>query len=65
MSHGTLSAHDVPAYRPGAQPGLLRGAWPSVLERAGHRPEGELEATNYFFSIGDQDGSLLELISYD
>jgi hypothetical protein len=56
-----MPAHDLPDHGSGAQPDVLRGARVHVRRGLRHRPQRELEATNYFFSIGDQE-SVLELI---
>ena len=59
-SHGRLPAHHGSDHRSRAQPRLLRGARLPLLADMDIVRNGELEATNYFFSLGD-DENVLEL----
>jgi hypothetical protein len=58
LVHDVLSAHHGPGYRPREASSLLRGTRVPVQSRDGLVRDGELEATNYFFSIGDQENVL-------
>jgi lactoylglutathione lyase len=57
---GTLPTHDGARHRPRAEPAVLQGARLPLRARNDIVRNGELEATNYFFGIGDQ-ASVLEL----
>ena len=59
-AHGQLPAHDGSRHRPREEPRVLRGARIRVERDMDIVRNGELEATNYFFGIGDQE-SVLEL----
>ncbi len=55
MSHGHLPPHHGSDHRSRAKPRLLRGPRLPLLPRHGYRQNGELEATNYFFSLANDE----------
>ena len=63
--HGYLSPHDAAHHRPREEPRVLRGARLQFSRDMDIVRNGEFEATNYFFSLGDNENVLELTFNHD